>query len=490
MASHRRFLVIDIGTSSLKAAISTEAGRLLASARTVVMTPSQSPADFSSERWLSALREVIPRLVGGEPVDSVVISGNGPTVVAVDGQGRTVGSPLLWHDARSTPVVGSSSFYLPKIAWFEREHPGAADIRWYLPFPEYLVYYLTGEAVAITPSEEFCRYVWTSSDAEAAGIASEKLPPFVPIGSVIGSVLPKPGLACGLAVGTPVVAAGSDFLMSLIGTNTLRPGTTCDRAGTSEGINHCTDRPVGTGSLRTLPHVVPGLYNVAGILSSTGLLFEWFREISGQLDRDYGSMMEEILRVPDNADTPWFFPSPFSGGTWEFQHGMFIGLGAQHSRADMGRAVVLSMGYAVREALEQLRDAGCSVTGLNACGGQARNALWTQMKADIVGLPIAIPEVTDAELIGNTCCGLVAAGEAQDLEDAAGRTVRFARTVEPRESRNALYRDLHREYRERFEEYRTALEQLSLERDERERNEPPLPGRPASLSSGANGTGR
>jgi xylulokinase len=464
---HRRFLVIDVGTSSLKAAISTESGTLLSSARTAVMASSESPVNFTGDRWLAALHQVVPGLVGGEPVDSVIISGNGPTIVAVDDTGNVVNPPLLWHDTRHVPLVTGSSFYLPKIAWLERESFRSKRVRWYLPFPEYLVYYLTGEAVAITPSDEFRRYIWTSRDAESAGVPPEKLPPFVPIGSVIGSVLPEPGRACGLPVGTPVVAAGSDFLMSLVGTDTLRPGVTCDRAGTSEGINHCTDRPVGTRALRTLPHVVPGLYNVAGILSSTGLLFEWFREISGQMQRDYGAMMEEILHVRDNADTPWFFPSPFSGGTWEFQHGMFIGLGAQHSRADMGRAVVLSMGFAVREALEQLSETGCRVEGFNACGGQARNTLWTQMKADIVGLPIAIPEVTDAELIGNVCCGLIAAGEAASLQEAAQRTVRFVREVEPHTGRNALYREKHQEYRERFEEYRTALEQLSLERDER-----------------------
>lgn len=436
----------------------TDRGEVLSSVHHRIMGPSERAADFQAHRWTDALRRSVPHLIAGYAVDAVVLSGNGPTVIPVGRDGRPVGDPLLWLDGRSEPIPGGTSFYLGKIAWFDRHGAAAKQVWKYLPFPEYLVYWLTGEAVATTPGEEFSRFIWSQDDVARAGISPELLPPFVTIGSVAGHVRSSVGDSLGISKGTPVIAAGSDFLMSLVGTNTLRPGQTCDRAGTSEGINHCSATPINQPALRTLPHVIPGRYNVAGILSSTGLLFEWFREISGQKNRDYGDMMLDILNVADTADIPWFFPSVHRGAAWEFQRGMFIGLGAEHDSAALGRAVVLSIGFAVREAIDILRASECAVTRLNACGGQAKNGLWTQMKANIVGVPIEVPAVADAELTGDLCAGMVGIGEASSLEEAADRVVHMVHTFEPDHSRNAHFLDQYERYRDRYQRFREALE--------------------------------
>ncbi|MDA3949354.1 MAG: FGGY family carbohydrate kinase, partial [Spirochaeta sp.] len=342
-------LVIDIGTSSIKAAVMTADGRVLAQGRHRIMGPSERSDAFDAHRWVAALKQAVPHVAAHYTIDALVVSGNGPTVVAVDASGTVLDRPLLWMDGRTRTVVDTRSFYLPKIAWFEAESPVADRVRWYLPFPEFLLYRLTGEAVAVTPSDEFSAFIWDSEEVGRYAIDPQRLPPFVPIGTVVGTITGEASEWIGLPAGTPVVAAGSDFLMSLVGTDTLVPGKTCDRAGTSEGINHCAAERLQYPGVRTLPHVIPGYYNIAGILSSTGLLFEWFREISGQGSRDYGEMMLDILNTSDEAGIPWFFPSVHRGAAWEFQRGMFIGLGAEHDAAAMGRAVVLSIGFAVRE---------------------------------------------------------------------------------------------------------------------------------------------
>lgn len=436
----------------------TDRGEVLSSIHHRIMGPSERAADFQAHRWTDALTKSVPHLVAGYTVDAVVFSGNGPTVVPVGRTGEPVGDPLLWLDGRNESIPESRSFYLGKIAWFHRHSPAAERVWKYLPFPEYLIYWLTGEAVATTPGTEFSPYIWSEEDVERADIPSELLPSFVTIGDVAGRVRAAVGAELGIAAGTPVIAAGSDFLMSLVGTNTLRPGETCDRAGTSEGINYCSATHVDRPGLRTLPHVIPGRYNVAGILSSTGLLFEWFREISGQKNRDYGDMMLDILDIADTADIPWFFPSAHRGAAWEFQRGMFIGLGAEHNSAALGRAVVLSIGFAVREAVDILRASQCDVTFLNACGGQAKNGLWTQMKANIVGVPIHVPAVADAELTGDLCAGMVGVGEASSLEEAADRVVHMVHTYEPDHSRSDLFFEQYEQYRDRYQRFRQALE--------------------------------
>lgn len=456
--NEQTYLLIDIGTSSIKAAIMTGAGEAFSSVRRRLVDRGSMPGTMPASRWEHELGQAIPHLVSGYDIDAIVLSGNGPTLVAIDRSGEPIEPVMLWLDDRRRTIDETESFYLPRMRWF-LDRSGAARVRRFIPFPEYLVYRLTGEEVAVSPSNAFERFIWSETERERYDIPAELLPPFVPVGSVIGGVRAVQAERYGLRPGTPVVAAGSDFLMSLVGTNTLRPGRCCDRAGTSEGINFCSDRPVRSEGLRTLPHISEGNYNVAGILASTGLLFEWFREISGQAGRDYGDMMVDILEVDDGIAIPWFFPSEHRGAAWEFQRGMFIGLGAEHSRAMMGRAVVLSIGFAVREAIEYLGSSGCPVRELRACGGQAKNGLWTQMKSDICGVPIAVPHVADAELTGNLAVGMLALGETGSLQEAADRVVRFIHHYEPDPRRTAVYEEQYRQYQERYGRFREALRQ-------------------------------
>ena len=451
------FLVIDVGTSSVKAAMIDDRGTVLATDRCPIRCAQRARRGITAEDWLNALGRIVPALVADRTVAALAISGNGPTVVAVDETGTALGEPLLWLDPRAAGPEGATSYYLGKVRWLYERHGDAA--RWFLPFPEYLIYALTGRAVAICPSPEFAPYIWQADEVAAHGLPARLLPPFVEVAGVVAELSRVGAAAIGLTQGTPVVAAGSDFLMSLVGTDCMASGRTCDRAGTSEGINHSTDRAITATGLRTLPHVRRGLYNVAGILSSTGLLFEWFRRISGQGRRDYDAMMRDIAAIGDDG-LPWFFPSLQSGAGQEFRHGSFIELGAEHDRTAMGRAVVLAIGFSVRAAIERLRGAGCSVDLLTACGGQAKNRIWTQMKADICGLPIEVPRVADAELSGNLAACLVATGIEPDLVAAAARVVTIETRYQPDHAQTRRYDALYRRYTRRYDRFVQAFQEL------------------------------
>ncbi|MFP4424814.1 MAG: xylulokinase [Spirochaetaceae bacterium] len=442
----------------MKAGAISSSGHLLAFARKRLIRREREITEWRAEAWDEALTLLLRELSDYSRPECVVISGNGPTVVGLTKGGAPMAPVLLWLDGRERPIEGSRSLFLPRINWLKEEAPDAfSRLDSVVSFPEYLYYRLTGELVTISPSEEFAPYIWAPEEIERYGLDDSLFPPNVRPGELVGRVSRLGFERFGLGEGTPVAAGGSDFLMSLVGTGAVRPGRTCDRAGTSEGINHCATEPADDSRLRSLPHVVPGLYNVAGILSSTGMLFEWFRGISGQEGRDYVEMMREIQEMAHAEEIPWFFPSLHQGAAWEFRRGMFIELGARHGRGEMGLAVVLSIGFAVREAIEIMGENGIEPVELRACGGQAKNAPWNQMKSDIVGLPILVPEVEDAELVGDACAAFMALGEYESLAEASEGLVHFSRRYEPRESEHERYEVAYREYQSAYERFRNAL---------------------------------
>ncbi|MFP4373725.1 MAG: xylulokinase [Spirochaetaceae bacterium] len=446
-------LAIDVGTSTVKGALVDGDGRIRGISSERVLDHPGSVSVWDADRRHGAIAHVLREIGPLAAIDAVVVSGHGPTLVPIDAGGAPLEPVLLWNDGRERRVPGQPSFFLPKAAWLAAEEPAVYErARYFLSLPEYVDFLLTGEVVTITPTDEFTPYIWNAESIAAYGLDAPRFPPFVHTGEPIGVVQVPAAERYGLPAGTPVVAGGSDFLMSLVGTASLAPGRTCDRAGTSEGINYCSPTPVADPRLRTLPHVRPGMYNVAAILESTGSAFEWFRVLTGQQERGYVHILEDIRSA--SSDAPLFVPSPRGLNGWNFENGAFLGLNARHGPAELGRAVVESLGFTIRHSLEVLAGAGCEVDALRVCGGQAKNPVWNRMKADMSGVDVLVPEVEDAELVGNACCGLVGIGACGSLLEASDRMVHFRERIAPD-------REAYELYGERFARYREMAERLA-----------------------------
>lgn len=454
-------LAFDIGTSSVKAGLFDRgsAGPIWQH-REPLPSEEHELASWESERWVTAVQACIDQLPQEHSIAAVALSGNGPTVIPVGREGSPIAEAMLWLDRRELRVGGQKSFFLPKIAWVQENEPQLYDRTWqFMTCPEYIGYLMTGEPHTTSGSDEFSPYVWDDPGVRAYGIDPEKLPPVLLPGARIGSLCRRGEELFKLRSGIPVFAGGPDFLMSLLGTAAVEVGRTCDRAGTSEGINHCAGFTTDNPTVRCLPHVVPGLYNVAGVLSSTGRIFEWFRRISRQRSVGYERMLSEIVATGFDHE-PYFFPSVHEGAAWEFSKGMFVGLRSDHATAEMGRGVVFSIGYAVRQSIESLTQVGCDVTELRACGGQARNPVWNQMKADITGIPVTRPEVIDAELLGCACCALAGLGDFSAPWDAAESVVRFADRYEPDIDRSRIMTAGYERYLEAYQRYSAAVREV------------------------------
>ncbi|MDR3201306.1 MAG: FGGY-family carbohydrate kinase [Spirochaetales bacterium] len=480
------FLCVDIGTSSLKGALFHLTGECLCRARANLPVAGASPfLNWEAREWTAAFRRLAADLTDsarrserdGVVISGVVISGNGPTLVSLGADGEPVHPVLLWidgraqnlsgRDARRAGVVapdGPKSLFLPKAAWLMREKPLAYEKTVsFLGCSEYLAFCLTGEKCAFSPSAEFAPYVWTGGECEAYGLDPLKFPPVIFTGSLVGKVRPAATETFGIPPGTPVYAAGPDFLMTLLGTACVRPGRCCDRAGTSEGINVCVEKPVVSPKLRCLPHVIPGYWNAASLVFPTGRLFEWFRAVSGQADVSYEAALagiEEASRrdfAAGGSRAPLFFPGVETGDEVETAPGVFFHEGrvfpfgddaiTRYGKEALGLAVVRAIGFAVRQAAGELETQGLSVEELRLSGGQAKNPLWNQMKADLTGKTLLVPEIEDAELVGCLAAGFSGSGVYANLQEAAAALVRFKTEYKPDPEKKTLYDDLFAVYK-------------------------------------------
>jgi xylulokinase len=278
----------------------------------------------------------------------------------------------------------------------------------------------------------------------------DKFPPFSEPGELVGTVSRRAEETLGIPAGIPVLCGGPDFIMSILGTGSTVPGRVCDRAGTSEGVNLCWSAPVRDKRLLCFPHVVRGSYNISAMLSSSGSALDWAGRALGQPKADIEAVVKEAQAAVPGADRLLFIPflSPERFPIWDPNvRGTFLGLSLEHGRREMLRAVVESTAFAVRSVIAAMEDDGCQVSDLRVSGGLSRLPLWCQVRADVTGRKVLLPEQEDADLVGNACVGFLGLGEFETLSSAVDGMVRFQKIFLPNPANADTYDEMYEVFR-------------------------------------------
>lgn len=475
-------LTIDIGTSRVKGALFDEEGRAIGR-RSVPVAMHDSPEpgahEIESGAWVAAVRE-IATVLGGD-VEAVAISGNGPTLLPVDAGARPLQAALSWMDRRATAEAAraseaaglaiDSSWPLPKALWVQARRPEVYErTAAFLSCPEYLMRLLTGESAAIVPSG-YEPYYGTPEAFAALGLDPEKFPPALRPGAFSARVTEGGEALLGIPAGALAMAVGPDYLAALVGTATTAPGRACDRAGTSEGVNLCAERGLADPRLISVPHIVEPYANISGLISTTGAALAWWKRALEQRAgaASYDELLDALSRVPAGARGLVFLPylSGERSPIWDPDaRGAFVGLSLAHGLPEMGRAVLESTAFAMRDVIEVMEEDGASVAELRATGKPALSPLWNQIKADITRRPIAVPRFDDAELLGDLAFALVAKKRYASLPEAAEDLVKIGSTYEPDPAKEGLYAGLFEAYHSSYAALKPVFKALAAPRAE------------------------
>ncbi len=473
-------LALDIGTTALKGALLQLDGTPLAIGQRALdlVSDKDSAVHYETDAmgWVSAIRSLCQELGVSSATrpEAVVVSGNGPTLIPVGQDDRPLHRAMLWMDRRCTEEAKTISelngfyvdptFYLPKALWFFRTQPRIyEETKYFFGCPEYISYLLTGNPVTYLPADGYAAYIWSEEQVLQLDMDWAKFPRFVRPGDALGATMAAATERFGIPEGVPVFAGGPDFIVSIIGTGTVAPGRACDRAGTSEGINLCTDQTISDRRLLCVDHVIDGYRNISGMVSTSGKALQWFKDMTGQADASFSALFEDIAAVPPGSNKLIFLPylTGERAPIWDPNaRGTFIGMTMHHRRREMTRAVVESIGYAIRDILSVMEEIGLRVDDVRITGGQAKSATWTQIKADITGKRFLVPVMKDAELAGDLCLALVGLGAYDSLAEAAEVAVLIERVFEPNLRHKKTYDDLFDIYRASYAGLRTTFARL------------------------------
>jgi len=449
-------LGLDIGSTLVKAALFDARGRTIAVAARAV--PVQRPQPGWVERdagatWRAAAAVVKHCADGkGRQIAAIGITGCGNGAVFLDGRLQPLRPGILSSDTRAGAFIvtgarpsGQQPYagQLPwLLRWLRADEPAAARRLAHTVFwKDFIRARLTGVVVS-----DF-------TDAGAAGLldypsqrvreGDSSLPPLQPSLAPAGEVTRSAAALTGLVAGTPVFTGCIDCEAAAIGSGVHAVGHVSIVAGTWSINQAYVDHPPRRNRhFLVNPAVESGRWLIVEGSPNSAANFEWVLRLFGT---DAATASRMASRRP--ATDLLFLPHVPAG------RGAFVGLGPEHGRADLFRAVMEGVVFAHRDHVEKLATSLGRIRRVTLCGGAARSPFWCQLFADGLGCPVDVPRGEQLGALGAALCAGVGAGRWNSLASAQRALVPRAQAYSPDPKRHAA---LDRAY----SRYRSSLNQL------------------------------
>jgi xylulokinase len=266
---------------------------------------------------------------------------------------------------------------------------------------------------------------WSGEVLEALELPPEWLP----------GALESPEVSGRTTTGTPVAAGAGDQAAGALGVGVAGPGPLSVVLGTSGVVFAALPAyaPEPEARLHVFCHAVPGTWHAMGVMLSAAGSLRWFRDTFAP-----GVAYEELLAgaedVEPGADGVLFLPYLSGERTPHADphaRAAFTGLGLEHGRPALTRAVLEGVAYGLRDSLELLRQLGVRAESGRVSGGGARSRLWLQIVASTLGIPLELTAAGEGAAFGAALLGAVAAGAFSDVNEAVDECVRPRERFEP-----------------------------------------------------------
>jgi glycerol kinase len=390
-------------------------------------------------------------------IAAVGITNQRETVVLWErASGRPVHPAIVWQDRRTADVCRALQrdgrtadvrartgllldpyFSATKIAWLLDNIDGlrARAERGEIAFgtiDSWLLWKLSGGAVHSTDVSNASRTLlynihdlaWDETLLELFRIPASVLPAVQSSSQVYAATAP------GLFPGNPpipVAGMAGDQQAALFGQACFAPGQAKSTTGTGSFIlMNIGTVPVISGHdlLTTIAWQLgdgPVAYAIEGAVFVTGAAVQWLRDGLGLISD--AADTEALAASLDSNDDVYFVPALTGLGAphWDaYARGTLLGLTRGTTRAHLARAALESIAYQSRDVITAMqRDSGVALAELRCDGGAAANRFLMQFQADILGVPVVVPEVTETTALGAATLAGLAVGLWRDQDEIA-----------------------------------------------------------------------
>ncbi len=452
-------LVIDVGTSGLRAAVVDGAGAVHALEYRPFppSTPFPGLVEFDGTGLADAVLDVATTsLAAAGPVVAVGITNQRASTLVWDrATGEPIGPGLGWQDLRTVfdCITAKSEHGLAlapnqsatKVAWLLNNIAGARDrdlcfgtvdtwVAWVLS--RGAVHVTDPSNAAVTGLLNADCTAWSVEACAALGVPMEMLPAIVDSTGVFGE-------ASALAGSPPLAALIGDQQGSLVGQGCVRPGLAKITFGTGGMLDVCTGSTPPVSARRSEHGTFPIVawsqagrrtWGAEAIMLSAGTNVEWLRDDLGIIES--AAQSHDIAAQCDHTDGVVYVPALMGLGTphWDYgARGTMLGLTRGSGRPQVVRAVLEGVAQRGADLLDAAEaDFGDSIGAIRVDGGMSQNPTFIQALANATGRAIEVSPQTEATTIGAAYLAGLAVGVWGSFDDIAAAWLPHA-IVEPTE---------------------------------------------------------
>lgn len=503
---------LDIGTTGCKLTVFDQQGKYLDKAyRAYPVKREKEGHEIQGEEIWNCVILVLKEMAEKYPdISGIGITSFGETFVLTDQEGRPLLPSMLYTDPRGsrecsmlaerlsgdgtmedggrriakiTGLRPHEMYSIPKVMWVKEHRPEIfSQVRHIFQIQDFIGFLLTGNAIidyslaTRALAFDIRKLAWSQEILQAAGIPEELLSRPVPTGTAVGRVTAGAAALTGLSQDTVIVAVSHDQVAAAVGSGVFAPGQAVDGAGTVECITPVFDKLPGEeqmyeGRYCTIPYVVGGTYVSYAFSYTGGALIQWCVDMLAkkekELAKEQGVSVNQLLETEylrhsgKEGPTGLLVLPHFAGAATPYMdtgsRGAILGLTTATSLEEIYLACMEGVAYEMFLNTQRLKAAGVCFDQLCTAGGGARSALWTQMKADILNLPITALKTSDTGTVGSAMLTGIALGCFADLKDAAGHMIEKSVTYYPRSQVHEKYMEVYERYRRLYQAVRPLM---------------------------------
>jgi glycerol kinase len=472
-------LALDQGTTSSRAIVFDHDGRARAVAQKEFTQLFPQPGWVEHdphEIWASQIGVAVEALgrAGVRPADIVAIgitNQRETTIVWDRDTGVPIANAVVWQDRRTaefcerlkaegasdtiqqkTGLLIDAYFSASKVRWLLDHVPGArakadAGKLAFGTVDTWLLWKLTGHTAHVTDVSNASRTMlfniqtlaWDDDLLRLFQIPASMLPEVRSSSELYGRVSPSLGIAS-----VPIAGIAGDQQAALFGQMCLEPGMSKNTYGTGCFLL----QNIGTAPIRSRQQLITTVawaiggrteYALEGSVFIGGAVVQWIRDGLG-LIRTAPEIESLAATVRDNGGV--YLVPAFAGlgaPHWDpFARGAIVGITRGTTAGHIARAALESIAYQVADLLDAMRlDAGVPLAELRVDGGAAINDTLMQFQADLLGVPVVRPAVTETTALGAAYLAGLAVGFWSSVREISGQW-RVERRFEPQMARTAV----------------------------------------------------
>lgn len=483
---------IDNGGTFSKAAIFDENGNQIAvaSKKTEVYIPRPGYMERNlKDLWnvnIEVIRQVIKKSgISSKDIVGLSFSGHGKGLYLVGKDNKPLGNGILSTDTRAQEIVDEwknngieEKFYektfqeflvcqpIVLLAFIKKYNKKLYDeIKYVFSVKDFIRFMLTNEAYAEYSDFSGGNLINLKTkdyDIELLKILGmeelmDKLPPLKKSSDICGYITKEVAQMTGLSENTPVAAGMFDVDACGIATGLVDEEHLCMIAGTWS-INEYISKEVVRNHITTLNSIyaIPNYFLIEESSPTSAGNLEWF--IRNVLDTDlktseqydggiYGLVNKLVASIKPEENQLYFLPYLNGSSENSKAKASFIGLGMEHTKAYMLRAIYEGIVFSHMMHLEKLLSNRTRPKVIQLSGGAANSSVWVQIFADVIQIPIQIVKGKELGAQGAAMAAGVASGIYKDFYDAINKCVHFSDIIKPRREYRDIYQKKYLKYK-------------------------------------------